>query len=237
MSTIPITSANELETLLDSLSEDTVTASIHWRLCKDLWASVNECVRELNQSPAFWSLTMNAHREVVLFRLGRLYDQQNRALSLPSLVATISANAHFFDVEHFRERLKDNPFVASLAESARTPDTQTLSTDARVVSDSDPLVKKLASLRNRVIAHRDPTVVLGASQSPPGDLSQTEIDTLLERAATTVNRYSSLFKANTHAMTILGHDDFRRVLKHVKDGLDARAAAIAAEIERAKQTG
>lgn len=237
MRAIRITSASQLETLLDSVSEDTVTAAIHWRLCKDLLASVNDFVRELNQSPAFWSLTMNAHREVVLFRLGRLYDQQNRALCLTSLVSTISANVHFFEVDHFRERLKDNPFVASLAASVRPPDIATLTVDSEAVSESDPLVKKLITLRNRVIAHRDPTVVLGASQSPPGDLSEVEIDSLLERAATTVNRYSSLFKANTHSMRILGHDDFRRVLGHVKDGLNARAAAIEAEIERATTVG
>jgi hypothetical protein len=111
MRPIRVETEAQFDTLLASLSEDTVTASIHWTLCKDLWASVNEFVRELNQSPAFWSLTMNAHREVALFRLGRLFDQQRSALSLRSLVDTIAANLHLFDVERFRERLKENPFV------------------------------------------------------------------------------------------------------------------------------
>ena len=102
MPQIRIATEAEFATLLSSLAEDTVTASIHWRLCKDLWASVNEFVRELNQSPAFWSLTMNAHWEVALFRLGRLFDQQKGALSLPSLVDTIAANLHLFGIERFR---------------------------------------------------------------------------------------------------------------------------------------
>jgi hypothetical protein len=237
MPKIRIETEAQFDALLASLSEDTATASIHWRLCKDLWASVNEFIRELNQSPAFWSLSMNAHREVVLFRLSRLYDQQNRALSLPSLVATVSANVHLFEVERFKERLKENPFVLSLAEGARMPDSETLTSDAREVSESDPLVKRLIALRNRVLAHRDPSAVLGSQDDLPGELSEAEIDTLVERAAATVNRYSSLFKANTHLMKMLGQDDFRRVLRHVKDGLDARAAAFAAEVARARETG
>lgn len=70
MARIPVESEAAFSTLLSSITEDTVTASIHWRLCKDLWAAVPEFVRELNQSPAFWSLTLNAHREVAMFRLG-----------------------------------------------------------------------------------------------------------------------------------------------------------------------
>src|SRR2546425_8931023 len=121
MPLIKVATESQFETLLSSLAEDTVTASIHWKLCKDLFGCVNEFVRELNQSPAFWSLTVNAHREVALFRLGRLFDQQTGALSLRSLVDTIAANLRLFDVDRFRERLKDNPFVHSLADGARRP--------------------------------------------------------------------------------------------------------------------
>jgi hypothetical protein len=69
MARIPVESEPAFGTLLTLLTGDTVTASIHWRLCKDLWASVPEFVGELNQSPAFWTLTFNAHREVALFQI------------------------------------------------------------------------------------------------------------------------------------------------------------------------
>jgi hypothetical protein len=198
---------------------------------------VNEFVRELNQSPAFWSLTMSAHREVALFRLGRLFDQQNGALSLPSLVHTIAANLHLFEVERFRERLKDNPFVQSLSEGARRPDSDALALDAEQVSDSDPLVGRLAAVRNRVLAHRDPRVVLGAVEDPSSVLSAADIDALLSRAAGIVNRYSSMFKANTHMMSMFGQDDFRRVLEHIRADVDAINARIDDEIARATRAG
>ena len=237
MAEIPLTSEAAFDTLLTSIAEDAVTASIHWRLCKDLFASVPEFVSELNDSPAFWSLTMNAHREVTLFRLGRLYDQQRGALSLRSLVDTIATNRHLFDVDRFRERLKGNPFVDSLADAARQPDEATLVQDANSVSEeSDPLVKKLLAIRNRVLAHRDPRVVLGTVADPSQALDPLDMDKLLERASMVVNRYSSMFRAGTHATWMFGGDDWKRVLGHVRDDLTARRAKLAAEIARAEDT-
>ncbi len=235
MARIPVESEAAFSTLLTSLTEDTVTASIHWRLCKDLWASVPEFVRELNQSPAFWSLTFNAHRETALFRLGRLYDQQSSALSLPSLVDTIAANQHLFDDAHFRERLKENPFVESLAQGARRPDDQILAQDAASVSErSDALVARLLAVRNRVLAHRDPRVVLGTIHDPSDAVDNADIDALLERAAKIVNRYGIMFRAGSSLMSIIGQDDFKSVLKHVRRDLAAYKKQIAEEVARAR---
>jgi hypothetical protein len=235
MARIPVESEAAFATLLTSITEDTVTATVHWRLCKDLWASVPEFVMELNQSPAFWSLTFNAHREVALFRLGRLYDQQSGALSLPSLVDTIVANQHLFDDVHFRERLKNNPFVESLAQSARRPDESMLAQDAASVSEcSDRLVKRLLAVRNRVLAHRDPRVALGRVSDPSSGTGDADIDTLLDRAATIVNRYGIMFRAGSHLMSIIGQEDFKQVLKHVRRSIEVYEKQIADEIAQAQ---
>lgn len=68
--------------LLESVANDAVSASIHWRLFKDLSSATAKFEREMSQSLTFWSLTLAAHDEAVLFRLARLYDQEKRALSL-----------------------------------------------------------------------------------------------------------------------------------------------------------
>lgn len=232
MTRIPVESDAEFTLLLTSLTEDAVTASIHWRLYKDIRAAVPEFVRELNQSPAFWSLTLNAHRDVTLFRLGRLYDQQSAALSLRSLLDTIAANLHLFDQAPFKERLKENPFVQSLAEGARRPDDATLAQDVLAVSEKDQLVARLLALRNRVLAHRDPRVVLGTAADPVGVLDDKDIDALVARAGTTVNRYSILFRAASSFMKIVGEDDFRDVLERVRRDILACEKEIADEIAR-----
>lgn len=210
---------------------------MHWKLCRSLWASVNEFVPEINDSPAFWHLTLNAHREVTVFRLGRLYDTQKGALSLPTLVDTIAANVHLFQSERFRVRLKDNPFVQSLAESARTPDALVLESDARSVAEADPLVQRVVALRNRVLAHRDPRVVLGTMADPTSEVEASHIDELVTRAAELVNRYSDLFKASTHMMSMFGQSDYRKVLDHIRSDLAQREREIEAEIERDQNAG
>jgi hypothetical protein len=92
-------------------------------------------------------------------------------------------------------------------------------------------------MRDRVLAHRDPRVVLGSVADPAGALKAADLDQLLSRATTVVNRYSSMFRAGTHMMAMLGQDDFRRVLEHVRNDLDAIEARIEAEIARATSAG
>src|SRR5216684_221968 len=137
----------EFEILLDSLSSDIVSASIHYRLLKDLWNSVTEYERELNQARAFWSLTFQAHLDAVLFRLCRIFDQTKKVLGLRNFLQTIQKYAHLFDESKFRERLRGNRFIDSLVESAKKPDEVQLSKDINSVNDShpsvDPVVKKL----------------------------------------------------------------------------------------------
>ena len=62
---------------------------------------------EFAQSPTFWGLTSKAHDDATLFSLCRAYDGNNQSLNLRNLLDTIAANMHMFDVEAFRERLKE----------------------------------------------------------------------------------------------------------------------------------
>ncbi|MHC5730632.1 MAG: hypothetical protein ACYTXY_42305, partial [Nostoc sp.] len=47
--------------LLDTIADNLVNASIHNRLHTNLCAANEEYYAEMNQSPAFWDLTINAH--------------------------------------------------------------------------------------------------------------------------------------------------------------------------------
>jgi AbiU2 len=235
MARIPVESEAAFGTLLTSLTEDTVTASIHWRLCKDLWASVPEFVGELNQSPAFWTLTFNAHREVALFRLGRLYDQQNGGLAFRAWSTRLPPISTYSTMPSFASDSKIILIVESLARSARRPDDATLAQDAASVSEkSDLLVRRLLSIRNRVLAHRDPRVVLGTVQNPSNTVDNADIDALLDRAATIIKRYGIMFRAGSSLMSIVGQDDFRRVLEHVRRDLAAYEKQIAEEVARTR---
>ena len=66
---LTVANSKEFERLLDVLRDDVVGAAIHYRLHKDLRESVAHFERELNQSPAFWSLTFGAHIDATRSRL------------------------------------------------------------------------------------------------------------------------------------------------------------------------
>jgi hypothetical protein len=198
------------------------SSTSRWCTRRCLLYALSLALRELNQAPAFWSLTFDAHLQVTLCRLGRLYDQQRRSLSLPGLIRLISANLHLFDKRPFRERLRDNPHVSDLAKHVRRPDEAMLIADAAAVSAKDPIVGRLLHLRNRVLAHRDPNVVIGIVKDPIEALTGADVETLLDRAGRLVNSYSSLYRAESSLMKIVGQEDFKTVLLDVRRHLEER---------------
>lgn len=214
---ITVTDSKEFERLLDALSNDLVAAAVHLKLYKDLRGSIASYVREFNESNTFWQLTLNAHLQHSLQCLARAFDQQASALSLRNWLKTIRQNLGFFGADGLRERLRDNPFVDSLAEHARTPDVDLLDRHIAACSSSDPLVKRLIQIRNKVLGHRSANHA-SRGKSPYADFPLTfeDIDALVDRAFDIYNTYNHLFRAAQQSRQIVGHDDFRHILDAVR---------------------
>src|ERR1035438_323928 len=160
---IKIQNSEEFLRLLNALVDELVASQIHFKLRQDLYAAMPEYSEEFGQSWTFWSLTLEAHMDAVVHRLCRAYDQRGGSppsLNLRNLLDTIEANLHFFDEEDFRHRLKGNPFVESLAETARRPDPAQLAIDKESVSSSGGRVRNLVVWRNEFFAHRNSAHVL-----------------------------------------------------------------------------
>jgi len=219
--------------LLDSLADDLVQANIHFRLYEDLKKSIPEFVSIFNESNAFWHLTFRSHLDATLFRLCRVYDQYNTSLSLLNWLDTIKANIHIFDVPNFKKRLKDNPFVESLASESRRPDEEQLDIDIEFASERNPLVKKLIILRNNLYAHKsEKNVRLERDLLKTYPIKHKEIGSLLKDGISILNRYASLFRAQIFSTQMVGHDDYLHVLNCVKSYLDNLKAEREAEYHR-----
>ncbi len=223
----------EFQRLLASLAQELVDANIHWRLLSDLKNNIEVFSTEYNQSVAFWSLTFQAHLDATIFRLIRIYDGNSASLSLKNLLDTISANLGIFETERFRERLKDNPFVESLAEGTRKPDEQQLNNDIAFVSNSNPAVKKLTIWRNNLFAHKSArNAVNGYNIASDYPLDEKEIEELLTTGMRILNRYSSLFHASTNSTQIIGHDDYKFVLESIRVNLEKKEREVKEQIEK-----
>ena len=218
---ISIRDAVEFEQLLNALSHDVVDAHIHYQMYEELVGAIQHHPLVVQQSNTFWTFTLQAHLNSSVYALFRTYDQDTRALHLRSWLLTIQENLHLFDEESFRDRLKDNPYVASLAANSRKPDVATLADDIALCSCNDPIVKRMTVYRSNRIAHRNAKALLS-----PEDIGERfgltfdNIRTLLERAKTIVNRYSYLFAASTYSTKVIGHDDFKYIFKCVEERIE-----------------
>lgn len=233
---IEIHDSDEFHRLLSALVGELVDAQIHFNLYKDLTADMPEYAVEFNQSWTFWSLTLSAQLDAVVHRLCKAYDQYgsgNPTVNLRNLLDTIDANQYLFDEPNFRERLKDNPFVDSLAATPRRPDPAQLQQDMRSVSDTDPLVKKLIIWRNNFYAHRSSAHALDAEAfASKYAISIPDIEALLANGVAIVNRYSDLFIATHHSTNIVGREDYRWLLNAARAALEAYEACIQEDIKK-----
>lgn len=227
MATIKFESEEQFQSLLDNLARELVDASIHWKLRQDLTAQIKSFTTEFNQSTAFWSLTFQAHLDAAIFRLIRIYDGHSKALSLRNLLDTIASNLTVFDDERFRERLKENPFVESLAADARRPDEDQLRADMAYAGVENETVRKLTIWRNTLFAHKSAkNVVESFDISAEYPLTEEEVSSLLSDGIVILNRYSSMFGATTHSTQMVGHDDFMYVLECLQKDLQTRRRAF-----------
>ncbi len=231
---IAIRNAAEFHKLLTVLIGELTQAHDHFRLVRDLDGAHAEFARAFNESQTFWHLTRRAHIDATLQRLCKAYDQHKASLNLRNLLDTIDANQHLFDEAGFRDRLKGNPFVESLAKDARRPDPAQLQHDKSLVSeDSNPLVKNLMMWRHLFVAHRDTGKLLkGVELGAQYPLTFTDVQKLLDDGLRIANRYSILFIATAHASAIVGHDDYLKVLQAVRAQLDAHEARLQGELRQ-----
>lgn len=233
---IKITSASEFERLLDALCDEAVTACIHFRLYKDLEASRVEYATAFHQSWTFWSLTFQSHWDATLFRLCKIYDQHAVSLNLRNLIDTIEENLGIFDVENFRERLKGNQFVESLASGAKRPNPDDLRKDRDTVNDTDSKVKALVFWRNNFFAHRSAKHVAEKKQlADHYTFNIADIESLLDNAMRILNRYSVLFRASSYSTKIVGHDDYMYVLRTISDDVRRHKEQLERELQAMQQ--
>jgi hypothetical protein len=218
---IKISDGTELSKLLDTLADEITSAHFYFKLYNDLIASGDTYGREFIQANTFWFLTRKSLMSSCLLNLCRAYDQESSSLNLKNLLDTIKANRPLFAAAHFRERLSNNAFVDSLASTNRIPTVEEIEQDLKLTTDLNPLVKKLILWRNNIIAHRGAKVALGKNQIlEDNPISHAEITELLRDSLVIFNKYSGLYRASTHSVQIVGHDDYLQVLKHMKVGID-----------------
>ncbi|MGD8898464.1 MAG: hypothetical protein PVF39_00220 [Desulfobacterales bacterium] len=193
---------------------------------------MKENAKAFSQSNTFWNFIFIALDDACILRLCRIFDQESKSLNLYNLLVIIRANLHYFEEEYFRDRLKENPFVELLAKDDRLPDKEQLEKDIWFASRKNPLVQKLIFWRNNIIAHLGARVSMGQDHIlKDKPLGKEEIESLLDESFVIFNRYNYLYSASTYLRKVVGHDDYKSLLKFINLGLQKWDEDIAKQIE------
>ncbi|MGG1945929.1 hypothetical protein AB1286_14100 [Trinickia sp. NRRL B-1857] len=231
LTTSPIKITDELEfrSLLEGLAQDIVDAHIHWNMWKSLTDLVPQWADVQVEASTFWHYTRSAHLRTALASLARAFDQEQRSLHLKNWLVTIGEHRHLFTVDAFTRRLSDDPFAKWLLEDVKELDMEALLSDIQSCSKYDPDVRALFQFRSNVLAHRGAKLAKQGSAAEQPQLDTEQIERLLDRAQTILNRYSLLFNASTYSMRPIGHGDVEHVFRRMQRDIDRTKQEIEAQ--------
>ena len=157
------------------MTHEAYRARDNWDFLAAMEKAFDEYAAEFNQTPAFWTLTRRAHLDVLVLRLGRLYDPHAAATSLGNLLQTMKENA--------------SSASTILPEELTNVDLTELDREIAQVSAADQIVAKLLSIRNEYLAHRGTRHVTACTFVSLPRLAGDELSTLLTRALDLLGKY------------------------------------------------
>jgi hypothetical protein len=206
----------QFEQIIKEVTEDLFNAKYQSRLYWKINSLVDNY--KLNQSRAFWTIILKALQESAVLSLARAYDKHPKSVHLMTLIDFIISNTHIFEVEYFKNRLKENPYRDNLAKRTIIPTQENLRADRNLVSNKDPLVNKLIAMRGNVIAHKNISIAI-EGKNIPNILTWGDFDDLVKRGFEIRNKYSDMYDASTYAEDFLiGKNDYQYVFRKLGVG-------------------
>jgi AbiU2 len=231
---IQVRDSAELQRLLKALASELVDANIFFRLHVDLVKATGEFADEMNQAWTFWDRTLAAHLDTAVFRLCKIFDQDDRNLGLRGLLETVRANPHLFSAKEFAKRVEARPAGELLAADPPVLDRAQLDRDiAYATRANNPRVERLIAVRHNFYSHRNAAdVVADRSVGAEYPISRDDVAELLRAGMEIVNRYSIAFEAHAYSAKMIGHDDYLSVLKSVRERLARQRKDLEDEFRR-----
>ena len=115
--------------------------------------------------------------------------------------------------------------MESLVADSKIPSMELLNSDIQSCSSSDASVNTLVKHRNNIAIHRNEGAAM-TGRTAGFEMPIIEFEALLERARTTLHRYTMLFNAESYSTNMVGQDDYKYVVKCVAESvLRAREGA------------
>src|ERR1700691_1807979 len=132
---IQVRDSAEFQRLLQTIALELVDANIAFKMHSNLIAAYeSESGEAMRQAWTFWSLTIQAHLDSAVFRLCRIYDQDDKNLGLRGFMHTTQSNPHLFSREQFATRVAGRAHAESLIEAFAPLDSRQMDVDMAYVT-------------------------------------------------------------------------------------------------------
>jgi hypothetical protein len=230
-SKIRIQHDDEFGKLLRGLAQDIVDAHIHWNQYLALQTQMDKSPHVAAEAYTFWHYTLIAHQRAALMCLARAFDDHNDALHLRSWLSAIRDHLHLFGKSKAAQRRPNDPFAAWISENAAKPDPMQLDLDIKSCSRrDDPDAQALNIFRDNLLAHRNADLMKEGDPAKLPPLLVEQVDRLLARAITLLNRYAYMFETSMYGTQPIGHDHVERVFAYVQCVLDQIECRIETQV-------
>lgn len=207
----------ELAQKFDFLQSHCTEAINHLELHKSLIESIPKEENKYVESNyrTFWSMTIRATLNSSVNLLSKLIDQQKDAQSIKSLLSLIKSKKSEFTPDSFRDRLPEKNGYPNLALRCIYPGDSVIDQDIKSVSsDDDQDVERFIIWRNNYYSHFSSKVIEDTtSLSEKFPLNLGDLELLLERCSTLLNKYGQIYSASTSARGYVGFDDHLHLIE------------------------
>lgn len=190
----------------------------HFRLLDRFKEIQKDYGRELNQAPAFWGLTINAHVFSVLTRLNNFFGKEAKKshLHMRSFLEFIKENLDIFSSEAFERRMRKVNRYDQLAKDYNSEiTTEKVNRDIQKLSSLP--ISSLKAWRNKILSHIDKNATAQnidiAKRNP---VKMKHIAEIIETLHEMLNEYSLAYDFSTHSKDLTVERGLQYILDAVK---------------------
>ena len=205
----------KLKKALDLLADHMIRVRSNLAIIQGLKETVEEkpeYTNLMNQSVAFWHMTIQNDRSQLAYVLSKVFDTGIDVISIKSIIETCAKN------EHVLKPIFDEINASHDGSTERLSDYAALMQRVQETYDnSSDLIEKLKRIRNKQIAHLDKQMALGIKESL--SLEWNEIEKLADIAEGIINTISvSLFDSVYYFHVLDDEKDVKKLLLYAMLG-------------------
>jgi len=222
----------------DKLIWETILARARLKLNERLDNYRSNYLRELNQAPHFFRLTMLAHYDDALLTLSRILDRHEDSLSIWKFLNFVEQNCRIFSNQAFRQRMKENPNYESLIESHTPITRKEINEDRQKFGNLEGTISRIRDLRDKVLAHTDRTFYLsGKITTKKYTFERKKLYKVIDTLVEILNGYSGAYNSSTYSERFLGEDDVQYVMDFIRSHIQERKKQLEALKKQARDKG